>query len=294
MTHESLMEVRPQLTSPRDRCTLSVLVGPNVGRIIAIDPVGVIVGRGEDADVRLDDPGLSRSHARIFRMGDAFYLQDLGSTNGSWVDGAPVTSATLIPDGGRVAFGPTVVLSAQIQDATGQEASLRLYQSTIRDGLTHVYNRRYLDKRLSEEVAFALRHQATLSLLMLDVDHFKHVNDTFGHQAGDAVLKVLAASVGRLVRTEDVLARYGGEEFCIIARGIDARNASIFGERLRRTVERVSAPVGDRSLSVTISIGISTLSPSSHYEDATALLAGADAALYQAKTTGRNRVFSAQ
>jgi len=290
MTRESLKQTRPTATRLRDRCTLRVLVGPNIGRVIAVDPLGSIVGRGEDADIRLDDPGLSRSHARIFRMGDGYYLQDLGSTNGSWVDGAPVTGPTSMPDGCRVAFGPSVVLAVQLQDVTEQEASLRLYQSTIRDGLTHVYNRRYLDKRLAEEVAFALRHQATLSVLMLDVDHFKQVNDNFGHQAGDSVLRVLAATVGRLVRTEDVLARYGGEEFCIIARGIDARNASIFGERLRRTVEGVSAPVGERSISVTISIGISTLSPSSPYADSSALLAGADAALYRAKTSGRNRV----
>jgi len=293
MTRESLQRTLPSPAMVRDRCTLNVLVGPHVGRIVAVNSEGMVVGRGEDAELRLDDPGLSRSHARLFRMGDAYYVQDLGSTNGSWVDGTPVNGAALISDGCRVAFGPNVVLGAQLQDAIEQEATLRLYESTIRDGLTRVYNRRYLDSRMAEEVAFALRHRTMLSVLILDVDHFKQVNDNFGHQAGDSVLRVLAATVARLVRTEDVVARYGGEEFCIIARGIDGRNAAIFGERLRRTVEAMRAPMGDRSLSVTISVGVATLTANSSYADTAALLHAADAALYRAKGSGRNRVVCA-
>jgi len=293
MTRASLQESLPSPVIVRDRCTLTLLAGPNVGRIVAVPAEGLVVGRGGDADLRIDDAGLSRCHARLFRMGDGTYVQDLGSTNGSWVDGAPVRGAVLVSDGSRVALGPNTLFGAQIQDIAEQETTLQLYESTIRDGLTRVYNRRYLDRRMAEEVAYSLRHHAALSVLILDVDHFKHVNDTFGHAAGDAVLRVLAATVSRLVRTEDVVARYGGEEFCVVARGIDARNAAIFGERLRRTVESMRAPVGERSLSVTISVGVSTLDGETTYADAAALLGAADAALYRAKATGRNRVVSA-
>jgi len=267
-----------------------MLIGPNVGQVVAVPPEGLVIGRGDSADLRVDDNGLSRGHARIFRMGNDCYAQDLGSTNGSWLDGQPVRDAALITDGCRISLGPNVVFAARVQDAAEQKATIDLYESTIRDGLTRVYNRRYLDRRMAEEVAFALRHKTLLSVLMLDVDHFKHVNDTFGHQAGDAVLRVLAATVSRLIRTEDIVARYGGEEFCVVARGISPRNATILAERLRRTIEDMRAPIDERSLSVTVSIGVATLSEESPVDSAEALLRNADAALYRAKANGRNQV----
>jgi diguanylate cyclase (GGDEF)-like protein len=160
----------------------------------------------------------------------------------------------------------------------------------VTDVLTRVHNRRYFEDRLAGEMSFALRHAAPLSLLLFDVDHFKKVNDTFGHAAGDAVLRVMAATVKRMVRTEDLVARYGGEEFAVIARGIGHRNAMIFGERVRKTVQACVVPWDERPIHATISIGVATVEQGSPIDGTRALVAAADAALYRAKNGGRNRV----
>jgi diguanylate cyclase (GGDEF)-like protein len=116
-----------------------------------------------------------------------------------------------------------------------------VYEAALRDPLTRAYNRRYFDDRLFSELSFARRHGAPLGLLMVDLDHFKRINDVYGHQAGDVVLRVVAATIQRLMRPEDVVARYGGDEFVVIARGTTLRNAEILAER--------SAPASNRWIS---------------------------------------------
>lgn len=283
----------PALGAERDRCTLTVLSGPNPGRVYAIDADGAALGRGAEADARVDEGSLSRLHARVFRYQGLYFIEDLRSTNGSWVNGMPVDRPTELGEGDRIQLGKGVLLRVQMHDQLEQDAAERLYDSTIKDALTQVFNRRHLDDRLRGELAFSQRHGSPLSLLLLDIDHFKSVNDTFGHQAGDAVLRVLAAAMERLVRTEDIVARYGGEEFCVIARGIDERSAFIFGERLRRMAEELSIPIDGRHLRITVSVGVATYWRERCYGTVTELFAAVDAALYRAKNAGRNRVCAA-
>ena len=129
----------------------------------------------------------------------------------------------------------------------------------MKDGLTGVWNRKYLDERLRGEIAYATRHRSPLAVVIADIDHFKKVNDTYGHLAGDEVLKVTAATMRSALRTEDILARYGGEEFVVVARGVDLKSGVLLAERLRMTIERRPVTVDGQMIDRTISAGVATL-----------------------------------
>ncbi len=169
----------------------------------------------------------------------------------------------------------------------------RLLRSGFTDVLTGWHNRRYLQVRLGEELARARRDAGTLSCLMLDLDHFKRINDTWGHGAGDEVLRELAQRVEGQVRASDVAARYGGEEFVVLLPGTTAQAAGLLAERIRRIVRERPVLVGDGSeITVTASIGVASVSPRPEDTDlktlGEGLLARADVALYQAKAAGRD------
>jgi diguanylate cyclase (GGDEF)-like protein len=273
----------------RDRCTVTMLAGPMTGAIFTLEQDELVFGRGAEVSARIDDRGLSRQHARLMRKGDRFFIEDLQSTNGTYVNGESLSGMRELSEGDRLQLGPNALLRFHLHDAVEQEATRRLYELAVRDELTQLHNRRYLEERLQGELAYAQRHRTCLSVLILDVDHFKQVNDSVGHLAGDAVLRVVAATMQRVLRTEDLVARYGGEEFCVVARGIDARNAMIVGERLRRIISQLAIPYEGDTIRVTVSCGVATFSQDTWYGDVKSLLADADSSLYLAKENGRNR-----
>jgi diguanylate cyclase (GGDEF)-like protein len=168
-----------------------------------------------------------------------------------------------------------------------QSIKTELETQVLIDSLTEAYNRRAFDSKIREEYLRARRYSEDLSILMLDVDHFKQYNDTFGHPAGDEILRMLTQLVKKDLRVHDFLARYGGEEFVLILPNTGSVGARIIAERIRRTVEMVSWP----NRPITVSIGVATLSekPGSHHE----LVGQADMALYNAKRSGRNCVRNA-
>ncbi len=168
-----------------------------------------------------------------------------------------------------------------------------LEQESITDPLMGIFNRRFLDRRLQEEVLRAKRHKLELAILLLDIDHFKRVNDTWGHQNGDIVLRHLARLLLDALRQTDLLARYGGEEFVVVLPHTTKQEAALLAERLRRMVAASPValdglPAGQQQLQVTVSIGISCLLAEDDTPDA--IFERADRALYQAKQAGRNRV----
>ncbi len=154
------------------------------------------------------------------------------------------------------------------------------------DGLTGLWNRAYFDQRLASELALSKRHDHPLSCLMLDVDHFKSVNDTYGHPAGDAVLRRVAGLLAERARAEDVACRYGGEEFGLIMPNTTGDNATTFAQRLLAGVEGMMPTLGGVPVRITCSIGLAdaAATPNDMLVDA------ADAALYRAKRGGRNRI----
>jgi diguanylate cyclase (GGDEF)-like protein len=276
-----------------DRATLTVLTGLNAGQIVALDAAESIIGRGTEAELWLEDPAISREHARIVRAADGrYFIHDMDSTNGTFVSGRRVTGSSELQNGDRVQIGPTQMLRFAITDDAEEELQRRLYESSTRDALTRAFNRKYLNERLPAEIAHARRHRTELGLLMLDLDRFKEVNDAHGHLAGDMLLRVVAAHLSRLIRLEDVLARYGGEEFVILVRSTSHKDAGILAERVRSTVAllQIKPPDASTTLTVTVSVGVASLSELSAEAGPTELLATADARLYRAKVGGRNRV----
>ncbi|NUN51540.1 MAG: GGDEF domain-containing protein [Planctomycetaceae bacterium] len=280
---------REEVKARGDRFLLTVLRGDPLGRVIRVDDDGVTIGRGENADFVLDDPGLSWSHARIFRQGGQVWVEDLGSTNGTFVGDRRIREPTVVGDGARIGLGGHTVLKLSLADELEEESARRLYDSTVKDALTSVHNRRYLVERLATEISFAQRHSDTVAVLLVDLDHFKQINDTHGHHVGDAVLRVVAAAMQRVLRPEDLLARFGGDEFVIVARSVTDENAHILAERLRAHIAGLSLPL-EGSQHITVSIGMAVAGPQHAYPAPDALLAAADTAMYEAKHQGRNRV----
>jgi two-component system cell cycle response regulator len=173
----------------------------------------------------------------------------------------------------------------------------RLKQVGLTDPLTRVNNRRFFDQRLSEEVATSIRHQQPLSCMFLDIDHFKRINDSLGHQAGDLILREVAMLINSQLRTSDILSRYGGEEFVALLPNTDEESAGEIAARIRSVIAGQNFQVIDsKTAQITISIGVNTLSnypPDDISATSAALLAAADQAVYRAKETGRNRVVMA-
>ena len=272
----------------RDRAYLVVLAGASVGEMYKVEGDKTVIGRGQKAQVRLLDDGISREHAQVVVEGNRIFLEDLGSTNGTFCNGLKVDRRELA-DGDKILVGSTTILKFTYHDNLDEIFQKQMYESALRDGLTKAFNKKYFTDRLESELTFALRHQSPLVLVMFDIDHFKKVNDTHGHQAGDLVLSELSTLLTSALRAEDVFARYGGEEFAVICRGTDLTQAQVVGERIRKAVETHRFTFEGTHIPVTISIGIAGM-PDPAVKDATDLVARADKALYQSKHGGRNRV----
>jgi len=286
------MQTQPELASaPRDRCTLTMLSGPSPGSVHHLGRGELILGRDDDLPYRIDDIAVSGRHARLFCKAGEFFLEDLGSTNGTFVEGSRIRGTHRLNDGDRVQLGVNTLFRVALQDATEQEAARRLYDAAVRDPLTGVYNRGHFETLIVSEFAFAARHKTPLSVLFIDFDHFSEVNNTHGHQAGDEVLRTETRVISEAIRTEDLLARYGGEEFVLVARGIALEHALILGERVRSTVARCIVPWEDVAIGVTVSIGVASYHHQrSPYASPEQLVAAADRAVYRAKNAGRDRV----
>jgi two-component system cell cycle response regulator len=280
----------PTRSERRDRAYLIVLAGNSVGQMFKIPGGEAVIGRGRTAEVRLFDEGVSREHARIRTDGIRLYVEDLGSRNGTFCNGKKVDAPVPLGDGDKIQVGRTTILKFTYHDALDESFHEQMYESALRDALTKAYNKRYFADRLDGEFRFARRHDTSMALLMLDIDHFKKINDTYGHPAGDAVLVAVADALTRSVRNEDVVARYGGEEFAIILRSINVEGGRMLGERLRRMIELLQVDVGGaHALKVTVSIGIAAF-PESNVQNGVELVEAADTALYRAKNGGRNRI----
>ena len=156
-----------------------------------------------------------------------------------------------------------------------------------KDPLTGINNRAAMDSSLTREVEMARRHRTPLSLIVMDIDKFKSINDTYGHAAGDDILKALSKVVDNVIRKTDMFFRYGGEEFVVVMSNTGRDGAMLLAERIRRKIERMEIRMKEERLPITVSLGVASLSGS---EDGPALFKRADKALYQAKAAGRNRV----
>ena len=286
----SLSELRSPRKQSKDRHLLVRVKGAELGRVSRLPPEQYRIGRSQDCELWLGDDGVSRKHARIFQEGTAYLIEDTESANGTFVQGLRV-SRQILRDGDVIQFGPTAVFRYTVTDESQEALLEQLYDASVTDALTGAANREHFDTQMRSELSYARRHKTDVSLAFFDVDHFKKVNDSYGHPAGDAVLVALADTIRKMVRNEDVFARYGGEEFALILRGIDGVGAAAVGERLRERVEAMRVPTEHGELRITVSVGCSSFAD---LDDKTpeALVSSADKRLYAAKHAGRNRVVS--
>ncbi|HLV20273.1 MAG TPA: GGDEF domain-containing protein [Polyangiaceae bacterium] len=278
----------PSPIDQRDRFLLLRMDGLQAGQVTSLGDQTCSFGRHPSNDVVIDDAGVSRRHARVVREGGVHFLQDLRSRNGTYLKGERIEYSPL-RDGDWIQLGARVGFRYILSDEQQEKVLRQLYESSTRDALTGAYNRQHFDERLRSELAYASRHETIASLVLFDIDHFKQVNDSFGHQCGDAVLKQVTAAVIRTLRAEDVLARFGGEEFAVILRGIDIRGAARAAERIRAVVAASPALYEGRCIPLSISAGCASLTCASEPVPK-ALIGVADRRLYAAKRGGRDRV----
>ena len=265
------------------------IYGPELGRKIAVDRAELVVGRDPDCGVPLPIDTVSRRHARISTRGGSTFLCDLGSTNGTFLNDQSLTAHEEYPlrSGDLVRAGAAIfkfLCGGNVEALYHEE----IYRTMIVDGLTKAYNRRYFTEFLEREMARCQRHDRPLALVLFDLDHFKRVNDDFGHLTGDAVLRELAELVRARVRREDCFARCGGEEFAIVLPESDLEAARIFAERLRRLVADREFRCGGESIAITISAGVAAMSK--EMQEPAQFIKDADARLCEAKHDGRDRV----
>ncbi len=248
----------------------------------------LLIGREEHCSLALCDDSVSRRHAMIEPHDGGHLVSDLGSTNGTYVNEQRIAGSQRLKAGDRLRFGNQIFkyLSSDRIESQYYEVMFKLMTT---DGLTSVYNQRYLLETLERERQHALRDRAPLCVMMLDLDKFKSINDTYGHLAGDAVLVEFACRAKSVLRSGDLLARYGGEEFAMLLTRTSLEDAVRVGERVRDLTAAAPVEFEDQGIPITVSIGVCCAEDAAALE-ANDLLARADERLYAAKHGGRNRV----
>ncbi|MGE0402109.1 MAG: GGDEF domain-containing protein [Kofleriaceae bacterium] len=285
---QSPMQTKPPVNASGD-AVLVVLhpPGPNMGRRFTLSKNEQFLGRLAGIDIEIDAEGISRRHARVGRDSGGWFIEDLGSTNGTQVNDVPITRHTLA-DGDMLRLG-TTVCKFLASDSIEATYHVEVYRMSITDGMTGVHNKRYLLELLERDIGMAQRLGNQLSLLMIDIDHFKKINDTYGHLAGDQALKELCRRIEPRLRSTDVLARYGGEEFAVVLPATPREGALQVAEMLRETIAAAPFTHEQTQIPATISLGLATTEPGTPIT-VTELIKRADDNLYEAKRSGRNRV----
>lgn len=270
---------------PGEACII-VIYGPELGKRVQLGTAAFEIGRSSKNDLFIDQESISRHHARITFDGTHYWVQDNNSTNGTYVNDEAVREQRL-RDGDQVRIGRSI-----LKFMTGENIEVHYHEEIYRlmtvDGLTQVFNRRYFNEALEREFNRSKRYDRALSLIAFDIDHFKRVNDTHGHLAGDNLLRQIASAVKPRLRREDIFARTGGEEFGILLPEIAVDGARITAEKVRRIVESTPLRYEQQVIPVTVSLGVSQMVPGDASPEE--LYKRADERLYEAKQGGRNRV----
>ncbi len=281
---------RPVSMTNRNACLVHIYpTGPGMGSRYTLADKPLVIGRGSDCELRIQDHSVSRRHARIQPGADGYYAVDLQSTNGTFLNDVPASMHRL-KDGDYLRVGNCIyrfLAGGNVESEYHEE----IYRLTIIDALTDIHNKRYLLEFLDRELSRSGRYARPLSLVMIDIDRFRAINEDLGHLGGDFTLRELSARIKGNVRKEELFARYGGEEFAVVLPETTGDGAVALSERLRTVVASQPFTYEDRSYSVTVSLGVATTTGDETMTPS-ALIRQADEKLYQAKHQGRNRVVS--
>jgi diguanylate cyclase (GGDEF)-like protein len=265
---------------------LFVVSGADRSRYFEIGQAARTLGRGPGADIVLQDERASKVHCSVrVTLEGGVEVTDRGSRNGTFVDGAKILQGVLLPNS-QLRIGGTI-LQVEHKDPAQVRQMEEAFQAAVVDSLTGLPNRRAFFDRAAAAVAASARHKFALSAVFIDLDHFKGINDTLGHAAGDQVLKETARRLDSLRRTEDLICRYGGEEFVLLLPYTTLEQAATVAERVRESVASKPVDFYGKPISVTFSAGVASFPSGDTLE---ALLRRADQAMYRAKQKGRNRV----
>ena len=280
---------RPARSGGPDMAILRVTAGQDILRFAVVRDV-VELGRDETCGLSLSDSSVSRRHARVWTEGGVARLEDLGSRNGTFLNGQRVAGEAIqLSRGDRLEVG-TVPLRFDLvspDELAHLQGVVERLTASGRDPLTGLLTRAYLDDRLPEVVGECERAGRPLSALFVDVDHFKAINDRFGHAIGDDVLRQVARVLAYAVRGGEACVRYGGEELVVVLDGANESRAVVTADRLRYLVESHEWAAVVRGLAVTISCGVAQWRTG---ESVRQWLDRADRAVYVAKSLGRNSV----
>jgi len=270
---------------------LVIISGKPLGKSFFLTKPKMVLGRDLIADISLIENAISRKHTEFLINEEGIIsIKDLGSTNGTFINDQKMESKEEkeLEDGDLIRCGNTILKYLE----EGQMENVhynKMYNLATKDDMTGALNKKAVLDVISDEFARARKNHFPLSLMFFDFDHFKKTNDTFGHLAGDFVLKTTCNLImSRLIRQKDALGRYGGEEFALVLRETPLKIAIEVAERVRTTIEKHVFKFDDLSMPVTISIGVVTMDSTT--KSPKDLLALADKALYEAKSQGRNRV----
>ncbi len=274
-------------TSSRNRACLIQYNGARLGQRYLLDMPEITIGRQAANDFTIDDDSVSRTHARITSSGSTVTIEDLRSSNGTFVQNKPVKSRATIADGDILRVG-NILLKFFANDNIENVFHDKIYRMATIDAGTKLFNKTYLLETLDSEFRYCRIHKRPLSVIYYDLDFFKRVNDTHGHICGDYILSESAQIVKTCMRKEDILARYGGEEFVAVLPGAEVGIAGELAERIRKSVECYDFEFEGKRLEQTISMGVSELHPS--FKSSLDLLKDADRKLYLSKNSGRNQV----
>jgi diguanylate cyclase (GGDEF)-like protein len=272
----------------RDACVVHIYpTGPGMGTRYLLGDNPVVLGRGNDCDIRINDHSVSRRHARIQPAADGYYAVDLQSTNGTFVNDMQASICKL-KDGDYLRVGNCIYrfLAGGNVEAEYHE---EIYRLTIIDALTDTHNKRYMMEFLDRELSRSARYQRPLALILFDLDRFKAINDDLGHLGGDFALRELSSIVKGCIRKEELFARYGGEEFVVVLPETNHEGGISAAERIRSLVEQHVFQYEGKTFPVTISAGMACTDGGEILTPAE-LIRQADERMYQAKNLGRNRV----
>ena len=268
-----------------DSC-LVVIAGTNLGKVYPIKEDETLIGRSDDCDIECDDPLTSRQHAHLLHGDNSVTVTDLESTNGTFVNFKRIDK-TILHNGDKLSIGQTIFkyLDSDTIETTYHD---ELYNLAAMDGLTQIFNRKKFGELLDKAITGARKGDDKLCMFMMDIDFFKKINDTFGHQAGDYALRTVSALIKQVIRREDIFARYGGEEFCLLLVNQTLEQSRMVAEKIRHTIETFGFNFEGHDFSLTLSIGIANFNAA--MDNADQLIKIADGKLYEAKESGRNRV----
>ncbi|HLG18852.1 MAG TPA: GGDEF domain-containing protein [Bdellovibrionota bacterium] len=268
--------------------SLITIHGVDLGKKFDLPDGDMIIGRGDSSHVRVNEENVSRQHAKLFKQGTEVIIEDLHSTNGTFVNTKKITSHPL-KDGDLILVGNTIlkfVSGSHVESQYHEE----IYRLATIDGLTRIFNKNFFLDKVTHEFGRSKRYRRELTLILFDFDHFKKINDTYGHPCGDFVLQKTGSIIMKNMRKEDVCGRYGGEEFGILLPETSLQSALRLADKIRKLVEGTVFDFAGATLKSTISVGVASLTQDVRTSEQ--FIARADEALYRAKRDGRNCVRS--